>query len=782
MASSLREYQSATVAQLSEALVDLSSRDDPDRFIMFKAPTGAGKTVMLAAAIAEAVTHAPHGLAFLWLTPGAGDLEHQSAARLAAELASTPATVALLDRVFANSHSDIPSGQVVVSNWESLVTRDKKTGNYTNHLTRDGERSNLWDLLQCTADSGTRLVVVIDESHHGAEAAGTTALLDAVDAVIPSVRLEASATPTRETTPAGRANGNHVEVYVPVSRVIDEGMITKSVRLNHGVKARLDGLSDDDQLGPTGEQTVLDGAWGCLQDLEAAYVSEHSPVRPLLLVQLPDSDAGAAKQRVVEAFFAAHGITRGNGLAVWFDGERDDEVDDIAAFDSSVRVLLFKQAIAKGWDCPRAQVLVMFRETKSATFHVQTLGRIMRMPERRHYDTDLLNDAYLYANVAAPVIEGDHSTGSPPRDVPTHRRFELYAQAPFTLTSVHRSRAGTYGDIISGKLYPHLQAAAGQVGLGAVFPATAPKTLTAALVTDAVADGATLADEGVADVGVVDTVAARQSDTEAQESFDQLLRSHTGGYRGVRRSADALRSALRSWVVKHAGWDTDFDVVDLQRTCLSPAVRPVLEEALELAVASYTAADAARINAACVAAEVTDPAWEISERIDEPSQSTEELTHHAYLFTPCRLDKNRPHTEKAFEAWLESEVAEGRVLWWWKNGESLVNYLGIPYDNHRGNPATFYPDYIVCLTDGTVCVYEVKGGSDQDPDTPLKAAEGRVWVGKMAARPGTPDVRFGICVSLGKTWAVNDGTSYTHPHPAALTTPGTGWKALVLGD
>ena len=203
---------------------------------------------------------------------------------------------------------------------------------------------------------------------------------------------------------------------------------------------------------------------------------------------------------------------------------------------------------------------------------------------------------------------------------------------------------------------------------------------------------------------------------------------------------------------------------------------------MDLAVKAYTNADAARINAACLAAQVTDTSWEIPERIDEPSQTTDEMAHSAYLFTPCRLTTNRPHTEKAFESWLESEAATGRVLWWWKNGESLVGYLGIPYENHKGNPATFYPDYVTCLTDGTVGVYEVKGVGDDDPDTPLKAAQGCAWATEMNARLGSPAILFGICVLFGRTWGVNDGTLYTAPQPAALTTAGTGWKGLVLGD
>ena len=46
--------------------------------------------------------------------------------------------------------------------------------------------------------------------------------------------------------------------------------------------------------------------------------------------------------------------------------------------------MIFKQAIALGWDCPRASHHVLFRQWKEETlvFSLQTLGRIMRMPEQ----------------------------------------------------------------------------------------------------------------------------------------------------------------------------------------------------------------------------------------------------------------------------------------------------------------------------------------------------------------------------------------------------------------
>lgn len=55
-----------------------------------------------------------------------------------------------------------------------------------------------------------------------------------------------------------------------------------------------------------------------------------------------------------------------------------------------------KQAVATGWDCPRAKILVKLREGMGDVFTIQTIGRIRRMPEHKHYSNELLDYAYIY--------------------------------------------------------------------------------------------------------------------------------------------------------------------------------------------------------------------------------------------------------------------------------------------------------------------------------------------------------------------------------------------------
>jgi hypothetical protein len=60
--------------------------------------------------------------------------------------------------------------------------------------------------------------------------------------------------------------------------------------------------------------------------------------------------------------------------------------------DIWVRVLLAKDAISTGWDCPRAEVMVSFRPAQDRTYIAQLLGRMVRTPlARRIPGNDRLN-------------------------------------------------------------------------------------------------------------------------------------------------------------------------------------------------------------------------------------------------------------------------------------------------------------------------------------------------------------------------------------------------------
>ncbi len=111
------------------------------------------------------------------------------------------------------------------------------------------------------------------------------------------------------------------------------------------------------------------------EKLAIKYQEIGSNVNPLVLVQIANSDSNnnafdiSIKQRV-EELLLNKGIAYENGkLAVWLSDDKQN-LENIVANNNEVQILLFKQAIALGWDCPRAQILCMLREIGSTTFKI----------------------------------------------------------------------------------------------------------------------------------------------------------------------------------------------------------------------------------------------------------------------------------------------------------------------------------------------------------------------------------------------------------------------------
>jgi type III restriction enzyme len=85
------------------------------------------------------------------------------------------------------------------------------------------------------------------------------------------------------------------------------------------------------------------------------------------------------------------------------------------------------------------------------------------------------------------------------------------------------------------------------------------------------------------------------------------------------------------------------------------------------------------------------------------------------------LKEKRSLPEQQFEELLER--TESPVAWWYKNGDRGETYFAIPYvDPETGLEASFYPDYIVRFTDGSIGIYDPKDGATRSaPETLAKS-------------------------------------------------------------
>ncbi len=218
-----------------------------------------------------------------------------------------------------------------------------------------------------------------------------------LDRINPAVEIRISATP-KTLRP-----DETVKVYR--QDVIAAEMIKKEVVLNPDIE--LD-FSEERTLN----QNLIKAALGKRNQQAEVYKELGININPLLLIQLPNdtketmtADDTAIAEQVKTYLRVACDITEENGLlAVWLANEKSN-LPNLERPDNLAQVLLFKEAIALGWDCPRAAVLLIFRKLQSDQFTIQTVGRILRMPEQKHYPKDMLNIGYVYTDIAKDKIQ-----------------------------------------------------------------------------------------------------------------------------------------------------------------------------------------------------------------------------------------------------------------------------------------------------------------------------------------------------------------------------------------
>lgn len=344
-------------------LIDLTSKKDSKQTIIMKAPTGSGKTIILIDYVDTYLTNVSANTAFIWLCPGKGNLEEQSREKMM-RFAPSRTTQNLFDALL----NGFARGSTTFINWE-LVT---KRGNIA---IRDSERKNLYDRIADAHRSGVEFIVIIDEEHSN----NTAKAKEIIDAFSSKNIIRASATAIE--------NKRYEFFEIDEVDVIGAGLITKALYVNEGVADNTEITDDYDYL--------LDLADAKRKEIAARYKDNGKNIRPLVLIQFPNGRPETIT--AVEQKLESMGYSYDNGMvSKWMSEDKKDLPDNLTKNDGIPVFLLMKQAISTGWDCPRAKILVKLREGMSENFEIQTIGRIRRMPEAKHYEDDLLDFCYVY--------------------------------------------------------------------------------------------------------------------------------------------------------------------------------------------------------------------------------------------------------------------------------------------------------------------------------------------------------------------------------------------------
>ena len=426
----LKDYQKKAVKELLSASIKVLNKNKPWASIVFKAPTWSWKTIMMQDFLKKfSESNLKDEYAFIWIS--VNDLSNQSKRSFERNLENTKLKFSLLEDI---TDKELKNNEILFINWEKIRSVDKKTWEWKVLAMKDNEKDeNLPTYLKNTHEAWRKVILIVDESHRSLDTPKAQELIKTF--IKPSLQIEVSATPDTKDY--------EQKIEVEIADVIKEWMIKKEVLVNEKLKDLADTNLETDRI-------ILDLAFKKQRQLEEAYKTENSNVKPLVLIQLP-SEAKKTTQidktkleRIKEILRQDYDFTLENQkLAIWLDKDKTNK-DLIDIENSPVKALIFKQAIATGWDCPRAQILVMFREIKTITFEIQTVWRILRMPELKHYKNEILNKAYVYTDLPKAEIWIWETAKNIIKSNIWYRRDDLYKD--FSLQSFFKKRAD-YKDI-----------------------------------------------------------------------------------------------------------------------------------------------------------------------------------------------------------------------------------------------------------------------------------------------------------------------------------------------
>lgn len=671
MVSKIKDYEFQT--QCVEFLIEKTVETTSKQVITVKAPTGAGKTIILIKYVDEFLKNTAGNTAFVWLCPGKGNLEEQSKARME-EVTPHIDTRNLMYSMMAG----FESGSVTFINWE-LVTKRGNTA------LKDSEKSNLFEKIAEAHKDGTEFVVIIDEEHLN----NTKKADDVINAFAAKNIIRVSATANKVP---------HQEYYeISEEDVIDAGLITKAIYVNEGV--------DDSKEIQDDYEYLLDLADEKRKAIAKAYEKEDVNVRPLVLIQFPMGQPETIK--AVEKKLAGMGYTYDNGMVnIWMSDEKIVS-DDLTDLDGSPSFLLMKQAISTGWDCPRAKILVKLREGGSEDFQIQTIGRIRRMPEGKHYGMNILDYCYIY------TLDTQYKIGllsSLDKAYQVRRLFLRDEAKGFTLTKEMRDLDfdGLGERETLEKVYGYFKKS---------YKLGSDKNINR---ENLEAGGYDFSHE--IDSKILQGV-FRTTESLAQGSMDNRIKvkttvnTHTHGIY-LLHSVDEIKkvTGMQSQKVKNIlrrmfskGKKKKYKLIELENSDFYAFVINNVKQ-LKIDFKKVTSQMGGTQLSLKLEPKVTQfciPEMEVYKFSEVKHRTLMRMNAYREYTNEFVTDKTRSLPERLFERYCENN---DKVEWVYKNGDTGQQYLSIVYMDGISKQWLFYPDYIVHLKDGTDWIIETKGG------------------------------------------------------------------------
>ncbi|MHA6694628.1 DEAD/DEAH box helicase [Homoserinimonas sp. A520] len=765
MRFTLKDYQSDAVGDTLRELADAREIYHGARrrvgSVALTAATGSGKTVM-AAAVIEALFWGSDdfdvipdpGAVVLWFSDDPS-LNQQTRHRL--EQASDRLRNRLVTVEHPFRYPKLQAGHVYFLNTSklsrnSLLVRGHDDSNVLSGIEAhpDTVPFTFWDTLRNTIeDEKLTLYMVLDEAHRGmGKSASDTPtivkrLINGQSGVPPMpIVWGISATVQRfeEAMHAAQVEENRLHlrtITVDPMRIQESGLLKDDIILDFPAETG----DFNTVLLRRGVRKVK-----ALSDAWAKYAraqDDPEPVKPLLVLQVPNKPSPAEVSSAIDVIrdewpelepdSLAHVF--GDHTAQTFGPHSVPYISPERVQDATyVRVLLAKDAISTGWDCPRAEVMVSFRPAQDETHITQLLGRMIRSPLARRIEGDnLLNSVECIlprfnkatASLVLEKIMGNDLIGgseagqrvlidpqlmTPNSGVP-HEVWDLFTELPAeTLPRKHANPIKRLTSLAHALAADRLVPEAGKIaherlhgvlnGLAAQYPSELEKAKTDVLTVA----GATL--HGSARHGL------RRDDAWMEVADDRAIQdSYRNGARTI------TPDIARTYIDHLAGNIDDEEMlrdahVRVAALAMLPQTRPALDEAADKISAEWLNQHRVPIKAlsesrqslyAEITAMSTDPQLismalprnrqeEMKRSVGESTQLLERRPLHLLadekgMFPVGKLNPDEIQV-------LDTEISHGDMLAWYRNPTGGRDSMSIAYQDRHGDWRTLRPDFL----------------------------------------------------------------------------------------
>lgn len=721
-------FQKTAIELLLNKFIYLWEKRETQLPLVFKSPTGSGKTFMVAHFI-SGLNHLPNwdeDKAFVWIT-FSDDIAMQSKNKFM-EYFETTLENGILTVADINK-GKLQKNDILFLNWQKVVSKaaeNRVLRRPKNEVERKESGIYFEDFIDNTQEENREIILIIDEAHTHVS---TVLAQQIIDYIKPRVIVHVTATPEQEVELAAYRINSVVEV--PRDKVVDEGLIKEKIVVQ----------TDEDLKRHKGEDldsVLLELGFEKRGILLRQFKKLGQNVNPLMLIQLPNDDKAlrerkeGTKEEVVLEYLKEKKVND-NKIALWFDQHKKN-LDFISDKDSAIDFMLFKQAAGTGWDCPRAHVLVMFREITSPTFYVQTVGRILRMaePDKKedYKNSPDLRTGFLFTNYKRNEVSiPDQANKNKPFIYFSSLKDNLRSSAEqLKLESAFVSRID-YGDLAYSSEFQlsFIKSMNDYFGISRkdLLAEKQQKlksrgiiltpNLTNSLVVNAEFRDFDNMSLDFKKKGIDLDFEISQNDIEKLFNYliYHLLKEQTdeeAKVTNIARSWSPLKSAVRIWLKEIFGETSNFyyrvfigDVLNGPNSKLRPAItqalkdyRPILNKLLEKRRKQEE--------------EKESHIFTIRDKY-EFTEDYEEIEQSLCVLEKCYIKKEYDGKDNEIKFIKYIDLKPKFINWWFKNGDVGKDYYSVKYFNtSEQKERLFYPDWIIKFKNDRVGIFDTKGG------------------------------------------------------------------------